>query len=329
MKSRIWNQIVRNILYRRLSLNLWSSVRYANEIYPLASYPSSRISQSLKHLLRIYLFPIPLLALTFGLYVRFYRPYANIFEVLTVGYILATILYSPFFSNLLVASRTSEAIAREIQKKTYELLCLSPLGQLGTFWIIGASCLSQKLYRTNHYIPPYVEKRFFLMITYSLILLAASTYVAMLFLGIDIDALNTLSLTTWGTIFVYGTTTLFTLALEADQTPAIGTLIGMIVPTWIRRPFDAEVIALLLFVFVQMISYGIIYAMGFVLLPHLLESLQVSLLGEIALPIVRLVIFAAVRESTVAVLWRYLKRRLYGNDSEFLFAVKLLFTKAA
>lgn len=292
--------------------------------YPFAPQHHTRIGKILARS-RIYLPYISLGAVIYSLY---FNPNPGIYEVVIVSILTFAAVFNSFFADWFVAPRVSEAIAREYMHKTYDLLIMSPLGNLGAFWIISGARLGRNRSKapkknTNP------KKTRFLIGTMLILLFVICTWIAALALDIDIYNLSTLPVTMWIVVLIYGITTMLAGLCELEQTPAIGTLIGMLAPTYLRRPFEAQAAALFVFVVMQGIAYGFIYVVGFLLLPQIIEALNAGLIGAIALPILRLLVFAVVRESVVAGLWRSLSHRLRAHDSEINLAVKLLYPESA
>jgi hypothetical protein len=120
---------------------------------------------------------------------------------------------------------------------------------------------------------------------------------------------------------------LFTLsaALYVDhmQSVAMGSLIGMLMPTYTRSRVDAGIGSLIVFLLFQVMTYVLTLFIGFSLISSLLGSLAVSAVAaSIILPILRLGIFYAIREAIINGLWRVLVERLNIAASEMVYVTR-------
>jgi hypothetical protein len=233
--------------------------------------------------------------------------------------------------TLLLAPRVSGAIAREHTRGTYELVRLTGLGGFGASWAIAARCLQGARIRRRS--PPQQEtttpqmggrfRYIFVLLgiwgaaTAGFALLALLESLYRQYFRFDWMRLQWLVATTHCVTF------LAAIILEYEATPVIGSIIGMLTPTIVRRPLNAEIAAFLIFLAVEVINYGIVYLVGFVLLGNLVESIIQRELVDIVTPLLRFIIFFLVREGTIYGLWTLLNKRLDAQQPELDLAFRL------
>lgn len=100
------------------------------------------------------------------------------------------------------------------------------------------------------------------------------------------------------------------IAFHADyiQSILMGTIIGILVPTYIQNQADARAISIGAFLALQFLLYVTIAIMVFLLLPPIFDNLSIA--SIILLSACRLFIFIGLREVVLTLLWRYVAYRL-------------------
>jgi hypothetical protein len=222
--------------------------------------------------------------------------------------IIPAILFTSAFYSLRWAMMISSAISRQREAGMFELLALTPAGAFGTSWAISTA----SIYRNQSLEQIQAPSSWVVRLAFTLIVLASLGNFVEPLVPFDTDGV-------WLTIIplVY----LFTLAgalyIDHLQSVALGTLVGMLIPTYTRTRIDAGGGALLLFLLLQIVTYTLTIILGFSVLPAALVGLGLSPLAlALLLPVARLAIFFLVRESILVGLWAILVERLNIAASE-------------
>lgn len=206
------------------------------------------------------------------------------------------------------AIRISGAIARERERGTFDLLSTLPYGAFSVSWAICTGC--QYYDQTFHGVGAqrvWFSRIFFL----TLILLSATVSMG----SSRVPAAHTFDGFLRASVLV----ALLACALYIDDvhSTVIGSLVGLIVPQFIRSPLNTRVGAFAAFVALQLSAYGLTWLIGFALLPSFDPSLALDP-SEItlALPLAQLVVFFVVREAFTRVLWALNRLLMHGDVSD-------------
>ncbi len=208
------------------------------------------------------------------------------------------------------AVRVGDAIAKEREQDTFNLLSLSPSGALGTSWVMCTSLL----YRNWDF------DRLRKVIRASLIIAGSVTFtIALLAMMLNSGLFNRFSPSSITTLvdFISLMIVMAALYIEFVQSTILGTLVGMFVPTYTQSRIDTSLYTFGVFALLQITTYLGSYFIGFVLLPSLYD--QMGLSGEYArasLTLLRLGVFYLIRETIISGLWRVLIDRLNAYPSE-------------
>jgi hypothetical protein len=228
--------------------------------------------------------------------------------------LLPAILFTSAFYSLRWAVTIGGMIARERETGMFDLISLSPDGALGASWAVctGSIYRNQSLQQIQSPMSWVIRLGFTLLILASL-----GNFVEPL---VPIGANSTL-----GTIIplLYLFTLSGALYIDHVQSVAMGSLIGMLMPTFTRSRIDAGIGALIVFLLLQITTYVLTLLIGFSLLPALFSLLNFSpSLEAILLPVLRLAIFGAIREGMIAGLWKALVERLNIAASEMVYVTR-------
>jgi hypothetical protein len=228
--------------------------------------------------------------------------------------LLPAILFTSAFYSLRWAITIGGTIAREREAGMFELIALSPDGALGASWAICAAAIhrNESLKQIQSPMSWVVRLGFTLLILASL-----GNFVEPL---VPNDADGSL-------VTVIHLLYLFTLvgALYVDHTQsvAMGSLVGMLIPTYTRSRVDAGFGAFLIFLLLQVITYLLTLLIGFNLLSGVFRAMGAApITAALALPILRLAVFYAIREGMIAGLWRLLVERLNVAASEMVYVTR-------
>jgi hypothetical protein len=228
--------------------------------------------------------------------------------------LLPAILFTSAFYSIRWAVTISNTLAREREAGMFELVALSPDGSLGASWAICTAAIhrNQSLQQIQSPMSWIVRLGFTLLILSSL--------------GNFVEPLVPPSADA-GMLTVIPLVYLFTLAgalyVDHMQSVAMGSLVGMLIPTYTRSGVDAGVGALIVFLMLQVATYVLTLLIGFSLIPNLLENLNFSpTLIAVILPTSRLLIFGVIREVMISILWRALVERLNIAASEMVYVTR-------
>jgi hypothetical protein len=216
------------------------------------------------------------------------------------------------------AIRVGNLIAREHERDTFNLLSLSPSGALGTSW---AMCTSS-LHRNRDFDRLYEIVRGTLMVAGIGIFT-----LAVLVMAVNSDTFTRFPQPALPT-FAHGAVLLMVMAavyIEYVQSTVLGSLIGMVVPTYTQNRLDTSIYTFGIFALLQVSTYLLTYMVGFIVLPPIWERLAIDRnYLEIGLTGARLFIFFAVREIILTILWRRLVERLNAYPSELDLAMQAI-----
>ncbi len=197
------------------------------------------------------------------------------------------------FSSVYVvawAMNIGDAIIREQERHTYDLLCVSPPGALGVNWTICVAVLHRNDALGWLGVLRKLVAALLLIIFLSILLTTAFRQLVpdvfqVLRLALDMAALAVVSYT------------------DHVQSAVLGSLVGMLAPVYSRTRFDATVLAGGLFLAFQIMTL----LAALVILPGLYRG---SLL-------LTLLVFYLTREVFIVVLWRVLAYCLNADSAEF------------
>ncbi len=217
-------------------------------------------------------------------------------------FLLVFLLEGVYFGGR-CALDTGERIATERDKRTYELLCVTPAGYFGVNWSLCTGYL-------RHYELFDTARRvlFYLSVC---VVLGAVAVMSWSFIG-RIASPEEFPPETANIVpqMMRLAALAFAFYLNFIQSVIIGCLIGMLVPTYTHHRLDTQLLILLAYLFVLMIT--IVAAL-------LSISLVSTILGGwqwFASPIIELAIFYGWREFAIASLWRRLLYRLNASDAD-------------
>lgn len=211
---------------------------------------------------------------------------------------LILIVFSGTLYGAIWAVRVSGLIAAEREKRTYELLCLSPIGQLGATWMMGAGCLHRgKAFQQINSREAW-SVRVILLIP---ILISAPFILRQVF---------SVSLT----ISFVGIMTAFAVFyLDHVQSILFGSLLGMLAAHFAPHKLDQRLWALAGFLGIQIGSYGLLIVAGLTILPSLYADF---IYREVGIPLTSLLIFYGLREYILRQLYRRLIERTGGAAAD-------------
>jgi hypothetical protein len=228
--------------------------------------------------------------------------------------LLPAILFTSAFYSLRWAITVGSTIAREREAGMFELVSLSVDGGIGASWAICTAAIhrNQSLEQIQSPMSWIVRLGFTLLLLSSL-----GNFVEPL-VPRDADmSMQTLI------PLLYLFTLSAALYMDHMQSVAMGSLIGMLMPSYTRSRVDAGIGSLIVFLLFQVITYVITLYIGFSLIPSLLRSLEVaSVTASISLPILRLGVFFVIREAIIHGLWRVLVERLNIAASEIVYVTR-------
>ena len=205
--------------------------------------------------------------------------------------------------SLTWAMNVSSAIVKEQEAKTHDLLCVTPIGSVGAYWAIFTGCI----YRKSEFLDfsngsTWIIRFLFALPTIAVTILFAYTRVT------RIDPI---------TVLVYFVLLMIAFYVDHVQSVLLASLTGMLVPNYTHNPVESRLFVLGSFLTVQGISYFLVGLIGFVLLSAVYDAIpQKSIYLEISLPVLRLIVFYAIRDGIIRLLWGALGRQLNTSDLE-------------
>lgn len=185
----------------------------------------------------------------------------------------------------------SGRIARLLADGQYDLICAAPGGRFALHWAVCTGVL----HRDNRLDKIHGIIRALLLI----------------FLGIvGLTLLSSLSAQRqdWargGLVLLNMLALLAAIYADHLQSVVCGSLAGMLTPLYVRRPLDARIAAVALYVLLQAVGYvlALLAATAWV------DAVFASSNQPILMTMARLVAFVGVREAIIALVWRWLLNR--------------------
>jgi hypothetical protein len=239
--------------------------------------------------------------------------------VLGVAFNAPTLLFlvMPFFLLIIgvaygidCALRISTTITKEHEERTFDLLSLAPAGVWGTNWVLATS----SLYRNRDF------DRLFTIIRTALATALVLTCIVALIAVMSLSpsrpswhpqAGNPDSILRVTADFLAMIALLAALYVEYVQSTVLGSLVGLVIPTYAQNRLDASLWSFGVFLLLQVGTYTAAWLIGFDLLPDLYERLYITgWPASFSLPVLRVAVFFLLREAIIAALWRALVHRL-------------------
>ncbi len=220
--------------------------------------------------------------------------------------VLVVVACSNTLYSMIWAFRVSTAIAREYELETYDLLCMQPSGALGVGWALCTGNLYRsQFFRGLRFVMPMIS----ISVTLALVIALAIP----ILLAISSDGQAETSQLLMTLVYALSLAIAF-FYIDHVQSLLLANLIGMITPTYIPDRLYAGLWAVSGFLTVQIAVYLLTLIASFIILPifHSASMLHVSLIFSI----LRLVIFYALREGIILVIWHLLAQRFNANPTE-------------
>lgn len=227
-----------------------------------------------------------------------------------IGLILRYSLFYGTFHGALWAVRISHNLAQEREHGRFDLVWLAPPGGLGATMAVCTGCL----YRRAAFHRLMTERRF------GLWALSFAGIVAILGTQISDDRLA-VSPRTLALVEVMVLIAAF--YIDAVHSTVLGSLVGMVIPTFSRSSLDARVWALVAFLSLQSTTFLTALLVDLLVMPSLYAAVGVSgWWTELSPPLVSLAVFFLLREGMIRVLWTMLTAQLNADPQDLNFAFR-------
>jgi hypothetical protein len=201
------------------------------------------------------------------------------------------------------AISVGSSIAKEQETKTHDLLCLTPSGAVGRYWAIYTACV----YRKREFFNFNNESTWVIRFLFAIPTVFATTIIA----GVRFVTNDPVI------ILIYFIALIMAFYVDHVQSVLVGSLTGMLVPTYTRNRIDSRLFVTAAFLTLQILSYFQTWLIGFVFFSALYDAIPAkSTYLEIILPLLRLAAFYAIREGVIRLLWEALCRQLNASDVE-------------
>ncbi|MDX2162690.1 MAG: hypothetical protein SF162_15325 [bacterium] len=196
--------------------------------------------------------------------------------------------------GLIFTGSVAASIAREHENRTYDLLSVIPYGRFGLHWLYCRNWI-----RLN-------QRQFWFVLPFMGIGAASLLFG----LGV-IDLLSAPPFVSLVQRLLLVAAYLF----DALQSFAAAAVIGMWIPAAATNRINARLNAMGLFALVQMATYGLLAALGGVVLP-LINPPNISQVVQIGMTALWLLVFLAGREFLIVALWRAMLAQLNVTTTE-------------
>jgi hypothetical protein len=234
--------------------------------------------------------------------------------ILLFGAPFVFILFNGTIYGALWAVNIAQAICKEREQSTHDLLCISPVGTLGAYWLLGAG----RLHRNEQLDRVHAIVRGILIIA----LATLGMIVLIILLNIS-PSQSDPRLAEQGRLHGFLTIASVTLALcllyiDHIQSFVTGSIVGMMAPSYTQGRFEIAMWATGVFLSIQAIVYMLFLSVGISLTEVLFKNFLITgVYTELALSLIRVIIFYAIREVVITFLWKLTTRRLNASGSEF------------
>lgn len=226
-----------------------------------------------------------------------------LFHPVCVAFIVL-VLFTGTVYGLVWSTSISQIISRLRGEGKYDLLVLAPATPLYINWAICTGLLyrDQAFKRISQQRARITQ--FLMMIT--------SIMAIPLLLGILTQ--NTEYFEDVFSVMIHLVALTAAFHVDHIQSAVIGSLVGINTPLLAHGEADVRLFAGGTFLLLQLASYLIAWVLGFLILPALIGPS--TELGEISLPIFRVLVFYLSREGIILILWHVLAQRLHAHPAE-------------
>lgn len=237
-----------------------------------------------------------------GDWTLFSRPTSSI----TILLLVAMISFSSFYVVAWVMN-IGVMITREYERGTYDPLCLTPPGAIGANWAICTACL----HRDDALGWVNLMRQ-----------MMAGALLTILVLILMTTALKERTLDLSGLLGILADVAMLSIASYFDhvQSTVLGSLVGMLVPTYSHNSLNVRVLSGVMFLTLQAITFGSTLVSATVILPGIFGALNtISWFADSGSLFWSLLVFYLTREGIIVALWKALAYRLNANPAEFGF----------
>jgi hypothetical protein len=154
----------------------------------------------------------------------------------------------------------------------------------------------------------------------SRILLVAAGFLGLLAIAVSRPANATPSVS-WRLLnAIYASVLIAALYLDSHHSPIMGSLVGMLTPTYTTTRADARLWTVGIYLLIQLITLLSALLAANLIVPGAYHSLNLSgWNADISPPLIGLVVFYGVREAMITLLWYGLARQLNADPQEMCF----------
>lgn len=213
------------------------------------------------------------------------------------------------FSGLLALWKTNSLVIRQTEQGKHELIAVTPAGLPGMMWALCSFAYHQGgLLRA-------VKETMRGVYIFGFFILIAPAFFLLIYTIMEVLTANSSSAYSELTQTLIASFSLLSLAyLDLVQSILVGSVLGMLIPTYTRNRIDSGGLALGAFFAVQFLAYALIALLDLVFLPQL--AAQATVINGSLLIMLQVFVFFMVRETTLILLWRMLTRRIEATPAE-------------
>ncbi len=232
--------------------------------------------------------------------------FGAVYSLLLLHGIIFLPFISIFFGGIALAPGISRTIIRVQEEGAYDLLCMTPGGAIHINWLIATGFIHHAAQRPSkiHGVGAWVKLIGWLVLSGTLLWLTGLGQIP--FLRVIYGVMIMVAVVA---IFVY---------VNNVQSLLLAGLVGMLIPTYVQRSYDAHFWALTSIITIQIVTYTLttIVLIGFNL--WLGRRPLLAIIASIA--VLTLATLYVLREIVIAGLWYLLLRRLQvtAHDVQFV-----------
>jgi hypothetical protein len=227
--------------------------------------------------------------------------------IIAIGGLL--MLFNGTVYSLIWAMQASGILAGNRQSETYDMLCVGPQGALGVHWSVCTACL----HRQNRLEQIHGLVRSILLVFLGLVLVV--TVFMLPHTSGETGRFAVAQANQGATSLVVLATAIVLLYIDHVQSVVLGSLLGMLIPTYSNRRADAQLMTAAVYLLIQVTTYVILGVLALNVLPALFRNVQ-GWIAPVGQSLILIAAFYGVRELVIRVVWQMLLERLNAAPSD-------------
>jgi hypothetical protein len=227
--------------------------------------------------------------------------------IVAIGGLL--MLFNGTVYSLIWAMQASSILAGNRQSETYDMLCVIPQGMFGVHWSVCTACM----HRQNRLEQIHGLVRSILLVFLGLVLVV--TVFMLPHTSGETGRFAIAQANQGATSLVVLATATVLLYIDHVQSVVLGSLLGMLIPTYSNRRADAQLMTAAVYLLIQITTYVILGVLALNVLPALFRDVE-GWFASIGRAMLLIPTFYMIRELVIRVVWQMLLERLNAAPSD-------------